>query len=102
MPSAIELIAVLDLVERSQREPVALHGPCCRNQLVKPEEVHRHRSLACPEYDQCLDISYRRGWPSWTCQRCPDFALAPSFRVLEAKRLSGRPGLRLATTTPSS
>jgi hypothetical protein len=58
MPPALDLLALLSLVSR-------------------------RRSLACPEYDCCLDTAYRRGWRSWTCERCPFFPLASTFRAIE-------------------
>jgi hypothetical protein len=84
MSPVLDLIAVLDLVADCRRELVTLRCPTRRTNPVKPHEVYQHRSLACPEYDRCLDIAYRREWPSWTCQRCPHYALAATFRSLEA------------------
>jgi len=33
--------------------------------------VDTHRNLNCHHYDGCLDEAVRRGWPSFTCVKCP-------------------------------
>jgi hypothetical protein len=43
--------------------------------LVEPETVAQHRSLFCTHYDECLERAAERGWRSWSCERCPGFAL---------------------------
>ncbi len=32
------------------------------------------RNLFCPEYEGCLNLAVKRGWPSFSCQECPLFA----------------------------
>jgi hypothetical protein len=87
MPPALDLLALLELVSRRRGRPFDGHGPTALVSLVRPDEVPRRRSLACPEYDCCLDTAYRRGWRSWTCERCPFFPLASTFRAIEVGSL---------------
>jgi hypothetical protein len=55
--------------------PIA--GPVELKALIKAESrVEEQRSLFCDRYDACLDEAVARGWASWTCARCPEFALA--------------------------
>jgi len=89
MSSVLDLLALLEAMAHRRREAFAWHGPSSRESLVSEEEVGRRRSLACPEYDRCLDIAYRQGWRSWTCERCSLFPLAAGFRSLEVTRLGG-------------
>jgi hypothetical protein len=51
--------------------------------LVKHEDVEKHRSLSCVEYDGCLDTVLRRAWRSWTCGRCVLFGLTRACRAAE-------------------
>jgi hypothetical protein len=37
----------------------------------------------CAKYDGCLDLAVRRRWTSWTCQRCPLFAVAVAPRAAD-------------------
>jgi hypothetical protein len=90
LPRTLAFIVVLDLVARSRREEQGEHGPSWRANLVRPGEVMTHRSLACSEYDRCLDIACRRGWPSWTCRRCPRFPLAAGAPPVALRRLVPR------------
>jgi hypothetical protein len=48
-------------------------NPTALRSLVKHEEVEKHRSLCCDEYDGCLDEALRRSWRSWTCGECTRF-----------------------------
>lgn len=32
------------------------------------------RNLFCTEYEGCLNLAVKRGWPSFSCQECPLFA----------------------------
>lgn len=69
------------------RNPTALRS------LVKHEDVDRHRSLSCAEYDDCLDTVLRHSWRSWTCARCTLFTLARDWRAAEvAHEAALRPG----------
>jgi hypothetical protein len=52
--------------------------------VVKHEEVEKHRSLSCAEYDGCLDAASRRSWRSWSCERCKLFRFAREARAAEA------------------
>ncbi len=63
-------------------------NPTALSTLVKPEDVERHRSLSCAEYDGCLDAASRRPWRSWTCGRCKLFALARAMRDAETTRVA--------------
>ncbi len=58
--------------------------PAPLTQQLDPEDVARHRSVACTEYDGCLDVVLRRRWRSWTCARCKLFALAREFEARRA------------------
>jgi len=42
---------------------------------IEQEGVSEHRNLFCPSYDPCLDTALEQRWPSWTCARCPLFAV---------------------------
>jgi hypothetical protein len=50
-------------------------------QSINPEAgpkrlgVEHHRNLDCAHYDNCLDEAVRRGWQSFTCIKCPLYAL---------------------------
>ena len=37
--------------------------------------VEAHRNLFCSHYDECLNEAVKRGWNSFTCVRCPNYAL---------------------------
>jgi hypothetical protein len=37
--------------------------------------VEAHRNLFCSEYDACLNEAVKRGWNSFTCVRCPNYAI---------------------------
>lgn len=41
--------------------------------------VENHRNLFCAHYDDCLDEAVKRGWNSFTCVRCPLFALEGEY-----------------------
>lgn len=46
---------------------------------INPERgVEGHRNLFCSRYHGCLDEAVRRGWNSWTCERCQLFSLQPT------------------------
>jgi hypothetical protein len=40
--------------------------------------VEAHRNLFCGHYDECLNEAVKRGWNSFTCVRCPNYALTPA------------------------
>lgn len=46
-------------------------------QTINPEAgprrpgVETHRNLNCQYYDTCLDLAVKRGWPSFSCLKCP-------------------------------
>ncbi|MDQ3263415.1 MAG: hypothetical protein M3Y59_07115 [Myxococcota bacterium] len=50
-------------------------------QTINPEAgparagVESHRNLNCRQYDGCLDEAVRNGWQSFTCSKCPLYAL---------------------------
>jgi hypothetical protein len=91
MPSPLELIGLLAIVGVKPRLARPLRqGPARLNTLVDPDEVARHRSLACPSYDDCLDSAFRLRWPSFTCHRCDLFPMAGAFRTMEMMRQGGR------------
>lgn len=47
--------------------------------------VESHRNLNCHHYDRCLDEAVRCGWQSFTCIKCPLYALtAPPQMGIEA------------------
>jgi len=49
---------------------------------INPEPSGKHtsvefqRNLFCNHYDDCLDEAVKKGWNSFTCVRCPQFAAA--------------------------
>lgn len=60
-------------------------------QTINPEAgptrpgVESHRNLNCNHYDKCLDEAVRRGWQSFTCAKCPLYAVtAPPQMGIEA------------------
>ncbi len=67
-------------------------------QTINPEAgptragVETHRNLNCLHYDNCLDEAVRCGWQSFTCAKCPLYALeAPPQNGLEAYATQRRP-----------
>ncbi len=58
-------------------------NPTALPYLVKHEEVEKHRSLSCVEYDGCLDAVLRHAWRSWTCGRCKLFLRTRDCRAAE-------------------
>ncbi len=52
---------------------------------LKHEDVEKHRSLSCLEYDGCLDTVLRRAWNSWTCKRCGLFPFGRALRAAEVR-----------------
>lgn len=58
-------------------------------QTINPEAgpskagVEEHRNLNCHHYDPCLDEAVRKGWQSFTCIKCPLYALtaAPELGI---------------------
>jgi len=60
-------------------------GPAELSAALSPEEMGQRRSLWCPAYERCLEVAYRNGWRSWTCEACPHFGHAEPFRKLEAE-----------------
>lgn len=50
-------------------------------QTINPEAgpkkagVESHRNLNCHHYDNCLDEAVYNGWQSFTCAKCPLYAL---------------------------
>jgi hypothetical protein len=61
-----------------------LAGPAELSAALSPEEMGRKRSLWCPAYERCLEVAFRSGWRSWTCEACPHFGQAEPFRKREA------------------
>jgi len=49
---------------------------------INPEPSGKHssvefqRNLFCGHYDDCLDEAVKKGWNSFTCVRCPLYAVA--------------------------
>ncbi len=58
-------------------------NPTALRSLVKHEDVEKHRSLSCSEYDGCLDTVLQQRWRSWTCGRCELFLLTGACRTAE-------------------
>ncbi len=51
-------------------------GPVELKSLLRAESrVEEQRNLFCDRYDICLDEAVEKAWTSWTCSRCPLFAL---------------------------
>lgn len=47
---------------------------------INPDRgVEGHRNLFCGFYDNCLDEAVKKAWNSWTCTRCPQFAVQPQI-----------------------
>jgi hypothetical protein len=58
-------------------------NPTALRSVVKHEDVEKHRSLSCLEYDACLDAASRRSWRSWSCGSCQMFRFAREARTAE-------------------
>lgn len=64
-------------------------NPANLPQTINPEAgpkragVETHRNLNCYHYDNCLDEAVRRGWQSFTCAKCPLYAVtnAPQLGI---------------------
>jgi hypothetical protein len=58
-------------------------GKTCPTELTAPinpdRGVEGHRNLFCGHYDNCLDEAVKKGWNSWSCTRCPLFAMQPEI-----------------------
>jgi hypothetical protein len=64
---------------------IASRGPTQLVAPINPERrVEADRNLFCGSYDDCLDYAIGSGWSSWTCARCPVFALGPTPHGLES------------------
>ena len=58
-------------------------------QTINPEAgpkragVETHRNLNCAHYDNCLDEAVKKGWQSFTCAKCPLYAVttAPQMGI---------------------
>ncbi len=60
-------------------------------QTINPEAgpkrmgVESHRNLNCRQYDNCLDEAVHQGWQSFSCSKCPLYAVvAGPTKTLEA------------------
>ncbi len=68
-------------------------NPTALRSLVKHEDVEKHRSLSCAEYDECLDTVLSHAWRSWSCERCTLFLFTRHWRAAEIAHEAGlRPG----------
>ncbi len=51
----------------------------CPSELTAPINPERgvegQRNLFCSHYDGCLDEAVKKAWNSWSCTRCPFFAI---------------------------
>lgn len=74
--------SLLRLVTVMSPNPTALRS------LVKHEDVDKHRSLSCAEYDDCLDAALRHSWRSWSCGRCKFFLFTRELRAAETAHLA--------------
>ena len=90
-PSDTPHLVVLPGREDDAEGPSSLAHPTRLTGLVDLDDVERHRSLLCDLYDECLDSALHQGWQSWSCERCPLFALAETYR---ARRTEHEGGLR--------
>lgn len=58
-------------------------NPTALRSLIKAEDVEKHRSLSCAQYDGCLDTVLRHSWRSWTCGRCRLFRFTADWHMAE-------------------
>ncbi len=79
-----QLVVLQGRRDDDPRDLAHLAHPTRLGGLVELDDVERHRSLLCELYDDCLDGALRQGWQSWSCERCPLFALAERYRSLQA------------------
>ncbi len=63
-------------------------NPTALPSLVKHEDVEKHRSLSCAEYDGCLDAALEHSWRSWSCIRCKLFRFAREWRAAESAHVA--------------
>jgi hypothetical protein len=61
----------------------------------KHTSVEFQRNLFCNHYDECLDEAVKKGWNSFTCVRCPMFAVAATNTLQPA---TPSPGLEMYAT----
>lgn len=73
----------------------AMANPTRRLELLEEGSVLRHRSLFCPEYDDCLGVAAEAGWTSWSCERCP-LATVVAFPVTHLETRGERPAAEAA------
>ena len=92
MPAVVEQKVSVWLVGKFtswEAEPHMKPFPTELPQSINPEAgpkragVETHRNLNCNHYDNCLDEAVRRGWQSFSCMKCPLYALcaAPQMGI---------------------
>ncbi len=92
MSKTLDLLGLLKVAGgEGQSGAVAGPNPTELASPIADGDVGEQRGLFCAEYDACLDIAVRRGWPSWACIWCPLAALA---KVLQAKWVDREAALR--------
>ncbi len=69
-------------------ETVMSPNPTALRSLVKDEEVDKHRSVSCSEYDECLDAALRKSWRSWSCARCKLFRITRGLRSAHGAQIA--------------
>jgi hypothetical protein len=60
-------------------------NPTKLRSALKHEDVEKHRSLSCTEYDGCLDVVLRRSWSGWSCARCQLFPFSRERQAAEVR-----------------
>lgn len=61
--------------------PTELNSPMNLEMTAgKGATVESHRNLFCPHYDDCLDSAVKRGWMSFTCERCPLYTVTANTK----------------------
>jgi hypothetical protein len=91
-------VTMADLIDPMERRQLAFvratrsftRAPARLASLIKLDDVASHRSLSCSSYDACLSEALLRGWPSWTCRSCSQFALRDNLRALEVAHGAAR------------
>jgi hypothetical protein len=62
-------------------------------QLIRSETtVAGHRNLYCVHYDACLDVAVKLDWDSWSCEKCPLFAVHDAPRQFAGMFANDRRG----------
>ena len=69
--------------------PTELQGTINPEASGKHTSVEFQRNLFCGHYDDCLDEAVKKGWNSFTCVRCPMYAVAAGANAIKEETRQG-------------